>query len=95
MEAEIEGRWDWEVAIDMPSRGAAIELQRALGREGRSVDRAWRFLTVGAPTEERAEELAAELRDRVPRDAKVWVQGNPDELPRRASFVLFGFWNPV
>jgi hypothetical protein len=95
MEAEIEGTWDWEVAIDMPGRHEAIELQRELLAKGRDVERAWRFLTVGAPTEERAEELAAELRDRLPEDAEVWVQGNPDELPRRASFVLFGFWNPV
>jgi hypothetical protein len=95
MEAEIDGTWDWEVAIDMPGRGEAIELQRELRGNGLPVERAWRFLTVGAPTEERAEELAAELRARLPGDANVWVQGNPDELPRRASFVLFGFWNPM
>ena len=94
-EAGIDGAYEWEVAIDMPGRGEAIELQRSLAAEGHSVERAWRFLTVGAPTEERAEELAAELRERLPDDAELWVQGNPDDLPRRASFVLFGFWNPV
>ena len=94
-EAEHEGAYDWEVAVDMPGRGEAIELQRELKTSGHQVDRSWRFLTVGAPTEERANELAEELRARVPGDAEVWVQGNPDELPRRASFVLFGFWNPI
>jgi hypothetical protein len=95
LEAGVEGAYDWEVAVDMPGRAEAIELQRALEAEGHRVERAWRFLTVGAPTEEVAEELAAELRTRLPEDAKLWVQGNPDDLPRRASFVLFGFWNPV
>ena len=94
-EADVEGSYDWEVAIDMPGRGEAIDLQRELEAEGHTVERAWRFLTVGAPTEEVAEALSAELRERVPDGAELWVQGNPDDLPRSASFVLFGFWNPL
>jgi hypothetical protein len=94
MEAEVEGAYDWEVAIDMPGRAEAIELQRALEAEGHPVERHWRFLAVGAPTEDRAGELAAELRERLADGVQLWVQGNPDDLPRRASFVLLGFWNP-
>jgi hypothetical protein len=95
MEAQADGAYDWEVAVDMPSRGEAVALERALEADGRPVERHWRFLAVGAPTEEEAEELAEELRGRVPDDADIRVQGNPDDLPRRASFVLFGFWNPL
>ena len=94
-EAEAEGSYDWEVAIDMPSRGEAIALERELESAGHQVERHWRFLAVGVPTDDEGEELAAELRSRLPEDADIRIQGNPDDLPRRASFMLFGFWNPL
>jgi hypothetical protein len=95
MEADLEGWYEWEVAIDMPGRHEAVELERELETAGHPVERHWRFLAIGVPTEDRANELVEELRPRLPDDTEIWVQSNPDDLPRRASFVLFGFWNPV
>jgi hypothetical protein len=91
-EAALTGSYDWEVHIDLPDRGDAVALERELAGKGLAVHRRWKYVVVGAPTEERANELAAELRDRVPEDARLWVQPNPEDLPRGARFGLFGPW---
>jgi hypothetical protein len=65
-EAEAEGRYDWEVVVHLPSRDAARELARRLGTEGVPVRQRWRYVVAGAVTEERAEELAARLREELP-----------------------------
>ena len=91
-EAVHEGAYDWEIHVDLPDRGDAVALERELFGEGLDVDRRWKYVVVGAPTEERANELAAELRGRLPEDASVWVQPNPDDLPAGARFAFFGPW---
>jgi hypothetical protein len=91
-EAEAEGSYEWEVHVDMPGRGEAAALERELRDQGLDVHRRWRYVAVGAPTEERANELAARLRETLPSTAHVRVDANPDELPTRARFVLFGPW---
>ena len=65
-EAEAEGRYDWEVVVRMPDRQEARELERRLTGEGVPVRRRWRYVTAGAASEERAEELAARLRSELP-----------------------------
>lgn len=80
-EAAVEGEYDWRVRAALPHRHDAVELARRLAAEGLDVHRRWRWLTVGAPTEERGEEIAAWIRERSP-DAQVWVEVNPDDLPR-------------
>jgi hypothetical protein len=91
-EAALEGSYDWEVHIDLPDRGDAVSLQRELGDRGLDVHRRWKYVVVGAPTEERADELAAGLAEQLPADARVWVQPSPEDLPRRARFGFFGPW---
>ena len=61
---ESAGRWeqDWEVRVDLPSHSATVELARRLSDEGIEVRRHWRYLLVGAPTEERAAELGERIR---------------------------------
>jgi hypothetical protein len=92
LEAVAEGSYEWEVHVDMPGRSEAAELERELRDDGLDVHRLWRYVAVGAPTEERANELAARLRDALPVSADVRVQANPDELPPRARFAFFGPW---
>ena len=73
-EAEREGDYDWHIAVHLPARGAATELATRLSSEGLAVKRRWRYLTVGVPTEERAEELAERLRRELPDDADVRIE---------------------
>jgi hypothetical protein len=91
-EAALEGSYDWEVHVDLPERGDAVALERELFGQGLDVHRRWKYIVVGAPTEERANELAAELGDRLPDEASLWVQPNPDDLPGGARFAFFGPW---
>jgi hypothetical protein len=57
-----EGEYDWSVVVHLRERNAAVDLARRLEEEGHPVERRWRYVTVGAVTEERANELAARLR---------------------------------
>ena len=53
--------------------------------------RRWRYLTIGAPTEERGQEIGASILERAPEGTEVWVEVNPDDLPHR----FFGFIPPL
>jgi hypothetical protein len=80
-EAEAEGRYDWEVVVHMPSRDGAAEVAQRLAREGVPVRRRWRFVAAGAATEERAEELAARLRDELP-EAEIEIDVDLSDVAR-------------
>lgn len=90
-EAESEGSYDWQIRVAMPGRANAVELESRLADEGLRVDRRWVYLTIGAVTEERANELAERLRSELPDDAEVWVEPNLDDVPS-PPFVLIGSW---
>jgi hypothetical protein len=81
-EAELEGHYDWEVVVQLPSRSLAIEIARRLTEEGKPVRRRWRYIAVGAPTEDRARELAERLRSEVPDDAEVRVEVDLSDVER-------------
>jgi hypothetical protein len=74
-EREPPSRWDyqWEVRIDLPSRRETLELARRLSDEGIDVRRHWKFLLVGAASEERATELAERVSAEAPEGSKVHV----------------------
>lgn len=86
-EAAEEGSYDWLVKAHLPSRAAAADVAAKLARERHSVRRRWRYVEIGAITDERANELADRLRDELPPDAEIWVEANPDDLPS-PLFVL-------
>jgi hypothetical protein len=79
-EAAVEGEYDWRVRAALPHRRDAVELERSLAADGLDVQRRWRWLTIGTPTEERGEGIAALIREHAP-EAQVWVEVNPDDLP--------------
>jgi hypothetical protein len=81
-EADIEGEYDWHVVVHLPSRGEAIALADRLSAEGLVVRRRWRYLTVGAVTEERAEELVGRLRSELTADADVRIEANLSDVAR-------------
>jgi hypothetical protein len=85
-EEELEhGHAPWEVRVELPSHAAARELADTLEQEGYSVERRWRYLIVGASSEEDAKALATRIHGEAePGGSLVWetVPGNP--------FAIFG-----
>jgi hypothetical protein len=73
-EAEAEGEYDWQVVVHAGGRDEAVELAERLASEGLPVAQRWRYVVVGALTQERAEELATRLRTEL--DAEVSVEAN-------------------
>ena len=83
--ASSTGRWP-----STSSRSATCATSTSKLREqGMKVHRRWKYLMVGAITEEKAEELAEKLRPQVPEGAEVEVLVNPDDLPN-PMFVAIG-----
>jgi hypothetical protein len=90
-EAAAQGEYDWNVRVSAPHRHDAIELEKLLAAENLGVHRRWRYLTVGAPTEERGEEIGEWILERAPEGTEVWVEVNPEDLPH----TFFGFIPPL
>jgi hypothetical protein len=89
-EASEEGDYDWQVIVELPSRDSARDLARKLSQEGLPAKRRWRYVTIGAATEERAEELAEGLRDELGDGADVWIQASLDDVVA-GPFQFVGF----
>jgi hypothetical protein len=81
-EARREGRFDWEVVIQLPGRAEAVDLAKRFEAEGIPTRRRWRYVVAGAVTEEDALELADRLRSELPEDADVQVDVDLSDLPR-------------
>jgi hypothetical protein len=86
-EAAEEGEWDYEVHVDPPGHREAVELEEKLKAEGLPVKRRWKHVRIGAPTDERAEEIAAKVRAMAPERTDVTIGAT--EL-RHPLFVFFG-----
>lgn len=85
--AEETGEMPFEVSVELPGQEQAAELAERLESEGRPVHRRWRHVLAGAPTEERAEELAARLRGEFP-GAGVEIEAHGVRYP---AFTLLGW----
>ena len=91
-EALRTGTDPWEVRVDLPSLRETLELAGRLADEGLNVHRRWRYVLVGAPSEDRANELAERLRGEVPESSAVRVEPR-DDVPHPA-FVFFASRTP-
>ncbi len=81
-EARVEGRFDWEVVVHLPSRGDAVALVERLAQEGVPAMRRWRYVVAGAVGEEEAFALADRLRAELPKDADVRVDVDLSDVTR-------------
>jgi hypothetical protein len=83
---EVErGFAPWEVRVERASHAEAEQLADELEREGYDVIRRWRYLIVGAGSEEEARELARRVHGEVePGGEVVW------EVTPQNPFALFG-----
>jgi hypothetical protein len=79
--AERTGEMPFEVRLDLPKLSDALTLVDELREQGHPVERRWRHVMVGAPTEERAGEIAEELRSRVPAGAEIEIEASGVRFP--------------
>jgi len=86
--AKETGEMPFEVRVDLPRLPDALTLTDELREQGQPVRRRWRHVLVGAPTEERAAELAEELRGRVPDDAEIEIEAHGVRFP---TFTVLGW----
>jgi hypothetical protein len=83
-----EGTYDWLVKINLPSAGDAKEIAESLEAAGQPVHRIWRWVTVDVLTEQSGNELISSLRESLPADAEIWLEGNLDDA-RSPTSALF------
>ena len=75
----------WEVRVELDSHAEAEKLADQLEQEGYDIIRRWRYLIVGAASEEQARELARRVHGEVePGGEVVW------EVAPQNPFALFG-----
>ena len=84
-----EGEFDWEVRVELDSRAEALALARRLAEEQLPITRRWKYVRVGALTEEQARELAERIRAEAPSGAVVEVEPHPAD-PADPIFVFLG-----
>ena len=82
-EIEAGAEYDWHVHVRTRDRAEAATLERRLLDQTLPVKRRWRFLTIGALTEEQADELASGIRRELPRPRS--ISSRPSTCPRRPS----------
>ncbi len=81
------GEYDWEVRVELPDPARAEELAERLEVERLPVLRRWRYLVIGALTEEGAHELAERIMGQAPEGSEARVQAKLDE-PTHPLFVF-------
>ncbi len=75
-EAGERGWADFEVRAELPSHHATVRFAKQLESEGLPVVRRWKFLIVGAATEEQADALAERVRAEAPEGTRVIAMGS-------------------
>ena len=75
-ESREQGWAEFEVRAELPSHRATVEFAKQLEAEGYAVVRRWKFLVIGANTEDDATQLAEKLRAEAPEGTKVLAEGS-------------------
>jgi hypothetical protein len=73
-DTDASGYAEWEVRLDLPSHGAAVELADKLEAEGIPTTRRWKYLLVGAADEDDANDLAKRFESEAPAGTRTLVQ---------------------
>jgi hypothetical protein len=92
-EQSATGGYDWQVVIELDELKAAREFAATVQHEGLPVKRRFKYVMVGALTEEAAVELGKRLEAEAPEGSKVAIRANPDDLPLPV-FVQLGSMKP-
>jgi hypothetical protein len=93
-QVEEQGYPEFEVRIDLPSRGDAHRFAEQLREEGLPTVHRWKYLLIGATDEDQAKALAERIRSEAPADSRVAVEGTWQamyaERPRNPFAILGG-----
>lgn len=92
-ESLARGYPEYEVRVQCPTRGDAVQLAEKLAQEGIPSVHRWKYLLVGALDEDSATSLAQRLRGEAPDGSEVTVEGTlQDVLGGRPSnpFAILG-----
>jgi hypothetical protein len=89
LEMREQGEPDWEVRVELPHHRETVELAERLASEGLDVTRRWRYLLVGAATEEQGHALAERIRGGAPSGAEIRVEPNLSDV-QQPWYVLVG-----
>jgi hypothetical protein len=65
-EVEAGEDYDWHVRVNAPDRAAAEALEKRLTHEGLHVERRWSHLTIGAFTDDDANEIGSRILEELP-----------------------------
>jgi hypothetical protein len=87
-EAHRYGEYPWEVMVDLPHIRDTQSFARQLRAEGFPVKRHFRYLLVGAASEDKAVEIGERLEGEAPEGARIGIRGNPDDMPLPAFVNL-------
>lgn len=93
---EVEGAagdYPWEVVIDLPHVTDTLKEAERLENEGHPVRRRFKYLLVGAPSEEAAIELGKSFEGKVPDGSHVGVRANPQDR-EAIGFTWLGSLKP-
>ena len=83
----------WEVRVELPSHRDTVALADRLQDEGLSVVRRWKFLLVGANSEDQAKMLADQLEREAPAGSNVYAEPSPAMVGQVAATRPFRlFW---
>ena len=97
-ETRDQGYAEWQVRVDLPTHGDAVELAERLEDEGISpLVRRWRYILIGAATDDEARALAERIRAEAPPDADVKAEPSAAigwELTGQNPFATFGGFGP-
>jgi hypothetical protein len=61
-----QGTYDWEIRVELAGHSETVALAERLRGEGLAVTQRWRYLLVGALTEQDAQQLAARILEDAP-----------------------------
>lgn len=87
------GDYPWEVVIDLPHLRDTLKLAERFEAEGHPVKRRFKYLLVGAPSQEAAVELGKGLEGEVPEGSHVGIRANPEDRPA-IGFTWLGSLKP-
>jgi hypothetical protein len=80
-ESQAAGTALWQARAELPSHRDAVDLAHKLQGEGYTVVRRWKFLIVGADSDDGAQALAEHIRQEAPAGAEVTAEPAGVRLP--------------
>jgi hypothetical protein len=89
-EAAATGKYEWELRVDLDSRGEAGELSDRLSEKGIKHHHRWKHVLIPAATEEQAAEIADRVRELAPGAPELHVEPARGSIEHPAFVVISG-----